>query len=158
MRRYLFDTAPRGALEPPRQDPEELIRQASSRPLSAADFERLGCVGAGSYGQVYVWRHKLTGTVSGKILKYCINGSLTCSYCLPSSHHHFTGTAFAVKSMDKRVLRFKASVHTVIRELACSLAVHSNYVATFDFVFCDTSSVYAGMRMYWKGDLERWVR
>ena len=100
---------------------EELLRQAAATPLTVADFDHGGCVGAGSYGSVSVWRHKLTGT------------------------------AFAVKAMDKKTLHWKASVHTVIRELACSLAVQSHYVAAFDFVFSDVRTVYAGMRMYWKG-------
>ena len=38
-----------------------------------------------------------------------------------------------------------------------SLAVHSHFVCSFDFVFTDTTTVYAGMRMCWKGDLERWL-
>jgi uncharacterized protein YerC len=100
---------------------EDLLRQASSKQLTSDDFEQGGCVGAGSYGSVSVWRHTLTGTV------------------------------YAVKAMDKRTLHWKASVHTVIRELACSLAVHSNYVASFDFVFSDANTVYAGMRLYFKG-------
>ena len=60
--------------------------------LSAADFERLGVIGSGSYGSVFAWRHRASGVL------------------------------FAVKEMQKRTLKSKASVHTVIRELACSLA------------------------------------
>jgi len=106
--------------------PLRLLR-ASNQELHASVFERLGCIGQGSYGSVHVWRHRLTGT------------------------------CYAVKSMSKRVLKHKASVHTVVRELACTLAVQSHYVCGCEFSFSDAEHVHMGMRMCWRGDLERWL-
>jgi serine/threonine protein kinase len=107
--------------------PKQLLSAASNTVMSMDMFERAGCVGTGSYGSVFVWRHK------------------------------FTGIMYAVKEMSKRILKSKASVHTVVRELSCSLAVSSPYVASFDFGFVDQQNVYLGMRMMWRGDLERWL-
>lgn len=107
--------------------PAQRLLRASNQELHAGMFDRLGNIGQGSYGQVHVWRHRLTGT------------------------------CYAVKSMSKRLLKHKASVHTVVRELACTLAVQSHYVCGCEFAFCDTDFVHMGLRMCWRGDLERWL-
>lgn len=107
--------------------PAQRLLRASNQELHAGMFDRLGNIGQGSYGQVHVWRHRLTGT------------------------------CYAVKSMSKRLLKHKASVHTVVRELACTLAVQSHYVCGCEFAFCDSDFVHMGLRMCWRGDLERWL-
>jgi serine/threonine protein kinase len=103
------------------------LLSASNVIMSIADFDLLGCIGQGSYGAVHVWRHKLTGI------------------------------CYAVKSMDKRVLKHKASVHTVVRELACTLAVDSPFVCGYEFSMVHRNDIHMGMRMMWRGDLERWL-
>jgi hypothetical protein len=60
LRRDVFASSPLGAT--PAQLTEELLQQASSQPLTLSDFDLMGCVGAGSYGSVHVWRHKITGS------------------------------------------------------------------------------------------------
>lgn len=55
------------------------------------------------------------------------------------------GVLYAVKEMDKKILKSKSSVHTVIRELACSLAAHTPYVVGFEFSFCTGTAIYMGM-------------
>ena len=50
-----------------------------------------------------------------------------------------TGSLFSVKCCDKAVLKAKASVHTAIREIACSLAVDSPWVEGYQFVTTDAS-------------------
>lgn len=105
-----------------------VLAASAAAPLRVDQFEQMGCIGTGSYGAVHVWRHKLTGV------------------------------CYAVKSMDKRVLKHKSSVHTVVRELACTLAVlDSPYVCGFEFSFTEGDLVHMGMRMMWRGDLERWL-
>lgn len=71
----------------------ELFDDIRSREVSLSAFARLGVIGQGSYGSVYVWRHKLTGQL------------------------------YSVKVCEKAVLKSKSSVHTAIRELACSVTV-----------------------------------
>jgi hypothetical protein len=71
----------------------ELFDDIRTREVSLSAFARLGVIGQGSYGSVYVWRHKLTGQL------------------------------YSVKVCEKAVLKSKASVHTAIRELACSVTV-----------------------------------
>ena len=47
----------------------------------------------------------------------------------------------------RRTLKSKASVHTVIRELACSLAApQSAFVCGFDFAFCTDAAIFMGER------------
>jgi serine/threonine protein kinase len=106
---------------------DQCLRTAANVRMQCGMFERMGCIGTGSYGEVHVWRHKLSGT------------------------------CYAVKSMNKKVLKQKSSIHTVVRELACTLAVDSPYVCGFDFSFADETCVHMGMRMMWRGDLERWL-
>ena len=96
--------------------------------LTPANFERLGVIGSGSYGSVFAWRERRTGVV------------------------------YAVKEMNKRMLKSKSSVHTVIRELACSLAAPlSPFVCGFEFAFCTDASIFMGMPFMEHGDLERWL-
>jgi serine/threonine-protein kinase greatwall len=65
---------------------------------------------------------------------------------------------YAVKEMNKRMLKSKSSVHTVIRELACSLAAPlSPFVCGFEFAFCTDASIFMGMPFMEHGDLERWL-
>ena len=70
-----------------------ILDEARSREVSLSAFTRLGVIGQGSYGSVFVWRHKLTSQL------------------------------YSVKVCEKAVLKSKASVHTAIRELACSVTV-----------------------------------
>lgn len=96
-------------------------------PVSADEFERLGVIGSGSYGSVFCWRHRATGVY------------------------------YAVKQCEKRVLKSKASVHTVIRELSCSLVTDSSAICGFEWCFEDADKLYCGMALHWRGDLERWL-
>ena len=59
--------------------------------------------------------------------------------------------------MSKRVLKLKASVHTVVRELACTLAVDSPFVCAVEFAITDADNVYVGLPLCPHGDLERWL-
>ena len=104
-----------------------ILDSLSRLELSMNDFERLGVIGSGSYGSVYVWRLQTTGIL------------------------------YAVKEMDKKILKSKSSVHTVIRELACSLAADTPFICGFDFAFTTSTSIYMGMQFAPHGDLERWL-
>lgn len=108
-------------------DPAVTMAQLSRQPLRTDFFERLGVIGSGSYGSVYAWRLKLSGQL------------------------------YAVKVCDKKILKSKNSVHTVVRELACSLAADSPFITTPSFSFHDSESLYIGLPFLEKGDLERWL-
>lgn len=51
--------------------------------------------------------------------------------------HRATKALYSVKVCSKDVLKAKSSVHTVIRELACSLAVDSPWVERYEWVTID---------------------
>ncbi len=77
-----------------------ILDEARAREVSLSAFTRLGVIGQGSYGSVFVWRHKLTSQL------------------------------YSVKVCEKAVLKSKASVHTAIRELACSVTVSVEFAET----------------------------
>ena len=68
VRRSVLEVVPRVV---PAQDHAELLRQAANRPLSANDFIRMGCIGQGSYGSVFVWKHVLTGVCYAVKVYWC---------------------------------------------------------------------------------------
>ena len=107
--------------------PSAVESNSTSIGLTADSFDQLGCIGSGSYGAVHVWRSKDTGAL------------------------------YAVKAMSKKVLKLKGSVHTVIRELSCTLAVESPFVASVEFSFSDDANVYVGLPLCPHGDLERFL-
>jgi serine/threonine protein kinase len=116
-----------GPVAQPLLDPAVTIAQLSCMPLNASFFDKLGVIGSGSYGSVYAWRLKLSGQV------------------------------YAVKICSKLLLKSKASVHTVVRELACSLAADSPFLMTPSFAFHDNENLHIGLPFLERGDLERWL-
>lgn len=105
----------------------ERLEQLSRQEVQISDYQKLGVIGSGSYGSVHVWRHKATKTL------------------------------YSVKVCSKDVLKAKSSVHTVIRELACSLAVDSPWVERYEWVTIDKEHIYLAQRFVEKGDLERFL-
>lgn len=55
------------------------------------------------------------------------------------------------------MLKLKGSVHTVIRELSCTLAVDSPFVCGVEWAFSDDDHVYVGLPLCPHGDLERFL-
>ncbi|KAA0177445.1 hypothetical protein FNF27_01223 [Cafeteria roenbergensis] len=94
-------------------------------PVTAADFDKCGIIGSGSYGRVEVWRRRTSGTY------------------------------YAVKSMGKRALKVRQSIRASLRELFCATLVRSPFVCTIDYAFESEDEVHFAMRMAWGGDLER---
>ena len=107
---------------------EGCISATSSIPVPLASFVKLGVVGQGSYGSVYVWRHRLSGQL------------------------------FSVKECSKHILKAKGSVHTSIREVSCSLAVSgSPFCEGYAWVAQSETHIYFAQCFKARGDLERWL-
>jgi len=96
--------------------------------MNLKGFSKLGVIGAGSYGSVYVWRHNLTGQL------------------------------YSVKECSKAVLKAKSSIHTALREVSCSSAVHgSPYCEGYAWVALSATHIYFAQVFRERGDLERWL-
>ena len=89
------------------------------------DFKTLGVLGTGSYGTVHVARR---------------------------GRH---ARLYAVKSMNKKMLKHKSAIHCALRELCCSVAVQSPFVAPVHFAWETQASIKFAMPFCEGGDLER---
>jgi len=127
---FLRDLAKSADASPSRETSAAQFAASVARPgprerVGIADFDVLGVLGSGSYGRVRVWKRKDTAVF------------------------------YAVKSMKKRLLKYKNSVHCAIRELCCAAMIRSPFVCSIDYAFETDDEVHMAMRLAWGGDLER---
>lgn len=68
-----------------------------------------------------------------------------------------TGRLYALKAMDKRLLKEKSAVHCAMRELICAINITSPFVCSAAYAFNAKNEVSIVQPLLPRGDLERFL-